>query len=133
MKRRDAARCSFTTAPCSRSRKLEKGEAVYTQGDRGDTFYVVLEGTAVFQRVQEGGGDRAVTVRTANRGVGFGEQALLTGSARETSVIATAPMEVLQIDKAVFLSTCQQQMIQKNRRCKELLCQVPCFKRFDQS
>jgi CRP-like cAMP-binding protein len=111
---------------------LEKGEAVYTQGDRGDTFYVVLEGAAVFQRVQEGG-DCAVTVRTANRGVGFGEQALLTGNPRETSVIATTPMEVLQIDKAVFLSTCQQQVIQKNRRCKELLCQVPCFKRFDQS
>jgi hypothetical protein len=65
------------------------------------------------------------------RGVLRVEQALLTGLPRETSVVALGPMEVLQIDKAVFLATCQQQVLLKNRRCVELLGVVPCFKRFD--
>ena len=46
-------------------------------------------------------------------------------------MVALGPMEVLQIDKAVFLATCQQQVLLKNRRCVELLGLVPCFKRFD--
>jgi hypothetical protein len=37
-----------------RSRKLEKDEAVYMQGDRADSFFVVLEGAALFQRHDAG-------------------------------------------------------------------------------
>lgn len=72
------------------------GAAVFTQGDPGDRFFLIESGAA--EVVCDG-----EVVRTLGPGDGFGEIALLRDLPRTATVIATAPLSLLALDRAVFL------------------------------
>ncbi len=75
---------------------LPEGSVLFEEGDTGDAFYVVLEGTA---EVRRGTGRRLNSV-----GVGgwFGELALLDAAPRSASVIATSELEVAVLGARIF-------------------------------
>jgi CRP-like cAMP-binding protein len=74
------------------------GEAIVQKGERGDSFYLVLEGRA---RARE----HSVEFGPGNF---FGEMALLDGGPRSATVSATNNVRVMQLPRASFLKALEQ-------------------------
>lgn len=72
------------------------GQTIIHQGDPGDRFYAVADGTFDVHIA-----DRHI--RTIHRGGSFGEVALLADTPRTATVTATTPGLLLAIDRAPFL------------------------------
>jgi small-conductance mechanosensitive channel/CRP-like cAMP-binding protein len=77
-----------------------RGERVVHQGDAGDTFYLIQEGTAIVAVRDENGTEREVS--RLGRGEFFGEMSVLTGEPRTASVSAADDLAVLVVHKRVF-------------------------------
>jgi cAMP-dependent protein kinase regulator len=76
------------------------GEIICSQGDEGDYFYIVKDGTALCSQVDAAGKDKIVA--TLNSGMYFGEIALLTTKPRQATVRAQGHLNVLSLDRATF-------------------------------
>ncbi len=63
----------------------KKGDAVFHQGDQGDTFYLVLEGAVRISREVAGLGEEALAVM--RKGQAFGEMALIDDSPRSADAL----------------------------------------------
>jgi CRP/FNR family cyclic AMP-dependent transcriptional regulator len=74
---------------------VSAGKALAKQGDLGDEFFVIEEGTAEVTRDGE---------KVAELGPGdfFGEMALLEADRRNATVTATSPMTVIVMTRASF-------------------------------
>jgi MFS family permease len=84
------------------ARELEElevpvGEAVVTQGDPGDRYYLIQSGQA---RVLVDGDE----VRALGPGDGFGEIALMRRVPRTATVQATSPLTLQALDRRTFIS-----------------------------
>jgi cAMP-dependent protein kinase regulator len=90
----------MTLADSLAEEKFEDGATICNQGDDGDFFYLVKEGTATCYQKDAEGKDQVVA--TLNPGHYFGEIALLTSKPRQATVKAQGPLKVLSIDKATF-------------------------------
>jgi len=97
-------------AASARERRFGTGEAVVTEGARGETFYAVLLGS-LSVRVGKPGKEVAKLLR----GDGFGEMSLLTDEPRAATVVALEDCVLLELDRTAFAEhfaehpgTCQQ-------------------------
>lgn len=78
-------------------RRFRPGERIIQQGQAGNTFYVVAQGTV---SVRTGTPEREVTHMSA--GSYFGEMSLLTGEPRSASVVAVDEVELLEVARPTF-------------------------------
>ncbi len=80
---------------------FEEGVNVITQGDRGETFYVIAQGKCdVLINKHDGAGDKCViSLKELDY---FGERALLTSDPRAATVVTTTPVKVFSIGKSAF-------------------------------
>lgn len=78
-------------------RRFGAGERVITEGDHGNTFYVVASG-----EVSVRSGRPEVEVSRLGRGQYFGEMSLLTGAPRSATVVATQDTLLLEIGRPIF-------------------------------
>ena len=88
--------------------RFDAGETVFREGDPGDAFYVVLDGTfSDFVGAPDTGVDR----RLATRGPGstFGDIALLSNRPRSTTVRADVAAEALRLERGRFLGLVAQE------------------------
>lgn len=69
--------------------KFKKDDYIITQGQDGDKFYLISEGTAV-ATIKQAGGEPQV-VKEYEMGHYFGERALLTNENRAASIVVTSP------------------------------------------
>ena len=81
--------------------ELAKGETLFHEGDRGDSMYVLLEGSADV-RVGE------TLVESATPGALVGEMALVDSSPRTATVVAMEPCRLAKIDQRRFHFGVQQ-------------------------
>jgi CRP-like cAMP-binding protein len=79
--------------------RLRDGEAVFHEGDPGDAWYVISEGTAIVLVEREGA---TREVARLNRGECFGEMAILDGSARSASVKAGSDLTLFRFRRSRF-------------------------------
>lgn len=77
--------------------EVPAGDAVITQGDQGDHYYLIQGGEA---RVLVDG----LEVRALSAGDGFGEIALLRRVPRTATVQATSPLSLQVLDRKTFIS-----------------------------
>jgi CRP-like cAMP-binding protein/cytochrome P450/bacterioferritin-associated ferredoxin len=79
------------------------GEAIVRQGEIGESFYVILDGSAEVVREEQGGRD--ITLAQLGAGDYFGEQALIGSSPgpRKASVRALKSSNLARISARVFL------------------------------
>ena len=79
--------------------RLERGEQVFREGDEGDAWYVVFDGTANVLKTSAAG-----TAQIASLGPGacFGEMAILDGLTRSATVIADSPLTVFRFRRERF-------------------------------
>jgi MFS family permease len=72
------------------------GEAIVTQGEVGDRYYAIADGT--LEAIEDG-----IATRTMGRGDGFGEIALLRDIPRTATVRAITPAHLFALDRAPFV------------------------------
>ncbi len=77
--------------------RLPAGSVLFTEGDTGDAFYVVLHGTA---DVRKGKANRRVN--SLGRGAYFGEMALLDAAPRSATVVAATDLELAVLGARIF-------------------------------
>lgn len=74
-------------------------EMVITEGDSGDSIYVIKDGNT---RVVSHIAGRTIQLATLKRGDVFGEVAFLTGRTRTSSVIAEGPVTVYELNRLLI-------------------------------
>jgi CRP-like cAMP-binding protein len=74
---------------------LDDGAAVFHQGDAGDAFYMVVQGSV---RIVRGGAELALLGPRE----GFGEMAILDQETRSATAIAVEPTTLLRLDRDSF-------------------------------
>lgn len=78
------------------------GDMIIRQGDAGDYFYMLNEGTALVTRVVDGENE-AIELTELSAGSGFGEAALLSDKPRNASVSMITDGVLLRLSKANFV------------------------------
>lgn len=78
----------------------EPGATIIRQGDLGDKFYLIRNGTVEVSRHTDGRSDTLVRL---SQGAFFGELALLRDERRAATVTAIDRVEVLTLSKEIFL------------------------------
>lgn len=79
---------------------VPEGAIVVREGERGDAFYVILDGEAAVMNSTARGGSRKVA--KLGPGSWFGELAVLDPAPRNATVVAATPMVVGVIGTRVF-------------------------------
>ena len=80
---------------------LAAGEILFSEGEKGDCMFVLLEGAV---EVKVGG----KTVEQSSRGALLGEMALIDGTPRVATVVATEPSRLARVDERRFHFIIQQ-------------------------
>ena len=85
-------------------RDADKGRYIIKQGDRGEAFYILIEGEVVVRKKLSPHDDKSEEIELTKLGVGdyFGEIALLTDQPRQASVVI--PEDIEENVKVVKLS-----------------------------
>lgn len=89
-----------TLADSLAEEKYADGASVCTQGEAGDFFYIIKEGSAKCFVTDASGETKDVA--TLTQGNYFGEIALLSSKPRQATVKASGALVVLAIDRATF-------------------------------
>jgi CRP-like cAMP-binding protein len=84
-------------------RQVRRGETVIRQGERGDSLFLVLEGSVDVERYHPVLG-MIVRLSTLTAGAFFGEQSLVAGVARSATVRARRETTVLELGRDTVLS-----------------------------
>jgi NADH dehydrogenase len=79
---------------------FEAGQVVFNEGDRGDWLYVITDGEV--EVLKQAGADAPTALRRLGAGECFGEIALVSDRPRTATVRATAPTNVLAVDRDAF-------------------------------
>jgi cAMP-dependent protein kinase regulator len=79
----------------------EEGTVLMKQGDIGEDFFIILEGTCTVRKRKDGEEEREV--ERLGAGSYFGELALLTDLPRAATVIAGQNCKLVKLDKKNFL------------------------------
>eukprot|EP01035_Chromulina_nebulosa_P019176 gene19176-25021_t len=79
----------------------EKGETIVRQGNRGDHFYILAEGTVGVYKTMADGKEEKLTV--LKQGDYFGEKALLQEDVRQASCIAESKVVCLSLEREDFI------------------------------
>ena len=82
-------------AGLAQPREVSSGTELFTEGEPGDEFYVIVGGSAEART-----GDDKLADLTA--GSFFGEMALIDGGERTATVVATSPMNLLVLSRNDF-------------------------------
>jgi len=82
--------------------RVNVGDMIIRQGDTGDYFYMLNEGTALVTRVVAGA-DESIELTELSSGSGFGETALLSDKPHNASVSMVTDGVLLRLAKADFV------------------------------
>ena len=79
---------------------FQDGAIICSQGDRGDKFYLIKDGTAVCTKTKNDGTVNEVAILSP--GEYFGEIALLTTKTRQATVTAKCALKCLSLERRTF-------------------------------
>jgi hypothetical protein len=79
---------------------FEAGDIILTEGDPGDSLYMLTSGTV--KAVKRNAAGKQVAVSEMTEGAFFGEISILTGQPRTATVVATSHCELLELDRATL-------------------------------
>jgi len=79
-------------------RELRKGDVLYRQGERGETMFLLLEGL-LHSSIMVKGQDEPARVESIKAGSHFGEQSVMFGTTRPSTIEASTQVIVYEIAK----------------------------------
>lgn len=91
----------LTVADALEPVSFNDGETIVRQGEPGDDFYIIVEGTALVLQYRAEG-DKPVEVGRLEPSDYFGEIALLLDRPRAATVVAKGPLKCVKLDRARF-------------------------------
>eukprot|EP00455_Lapot_gusevi_P044843 TRINITY_DN565_c0_g1_i7.p1 TRINITY_DN565_c0_g1~~TRINITY_DN565_c0_g1_i7.p1 ORF type:complete len:682 (-),score=261.92 TRINITY_DN565_c0_g1_i7:417-2462(-) len=100
-------------------RRCSPDEAIITQGEQGDNFYIVSEG--VCECFVAGKGKPPVLVKTYRKGESFGELALMYNCPRAATVKAKTDVKLWAMDRMVFRQVLLETTASKRKRYEDFL------------
>ena len=80
---------------------FETDELVIREAEAGDSFFMIMSGTAIATKTVEPG-KPAQTVMEYKEGDYFGERALLKNEPRAANIVATSNLQVVSIERTAF-------------------------------
>jgi len=80
---------------------FKNGSTIINEGENGDIFYLIMDGTAVAKKTLEPGKPQN-EVFNYKPGDYFGELSLLRNEPRAASIFATSDVKVLSLDRHSF-------------------------------
>lgn len=83
--------------------RVKAGQIIIRQGDRGDYFYMIHQGTALVNRQTEADEDESIELAELAEGSAFGEAALISDKPRNATVSMTTDGILLRLSKDDFL------------------------------
>jgi CRP-like cAMP-binding protein len=84
-------------AALTKEARFERGSSIVRRGERGETFFLILEGTAHVVRT---GGLPPIELSAGDY---FGEMALIDGDVRSASVVAQTDVRCLRLSRTPFM------------------------------
>jgi cAMP-dependent protein kinase regulator len=78
-----------------------QGDCIIKEGQNGDKFYMISEGTAIATKTLTAGAEPQ-KVMDYQKGMYFGERALLTNEARAANIIATSDVVCVSLERSTF-------------------------------
>ncbi len=78
---------------------FKDGEEIVRQGEQGDDFFIILEGTAVVTQFRKEG-ERPEEVGRLGPSEYFGEIALILDRPRAATVTSKGPLKCVKLDRA---------------------------------
>jgi CRP-like cAMP-binding protein len=78
---------------------FEPGDIIISEGDAGDSLFVIASGIAKAFVRKDG---RQTLARSMDEGTFFGEISILSGKPRTATVTAATPCELLELDRATL-------------------------------
>ena len=91
--------------------KVSAGDVVIRQGDAGDYFYMIDEGTALVTRIVEDEYE-SIEIAQLSEGSSFGEAALISNKPRNATVSMMTDGVLLRLSKADFLKLLKEPVLQ---------------------
>lgn len=91
----------LTVADALEAASFEDGAIVVSQGDRGNDFFIIVDGSVIVTQVRNEGGE-ALEVGRLGPSEYFGEVALLLDRPRAATVTAKGPLKCVKLDRARF-------------------------------
>ena len=85
-------------ADAVKEKKVKNGETIIKQGEQGDIFYILVEGSAIATLNEKG----SEPVMQYNSGDYFGELALLKGEPRAANVLASSDCKLIMLERKSF-------------------------------
>jgi len=94
----------LTVADSLEAVSFEDNEVVVKQGEQGNDFFIIVEGTAIVTQTRSEGVDEPEQVEVGRLGPSdyFGEIALLLDRPRAATVTARGPLKCVKLDRARF-------------------------------
>ena len=110
--------------------KVQPGDAIIKEGDKGDCMYVVEQGTFACTKVFKG--QSAPThLKDYHPGDGFGELALLYNAPRAATITAKTPGVVWRLDRDTFNHIVKDAAARKREKYETFLSSVKILKSMD--
>lgn len=89
---------------------FKKGEAVINQGEEGENFYIIRQGSCrVVRKTRKN--PEGMVLATLKAGDNFGEESLISGGKRNASVIMETDGVLMQLPKADFLDLLNEPLL----------------------
>lgn len=101
------------------------GDTIITQGDAGDTFYLLDAGVADVWVAKDGGEPQKVFTYEEGCGAAFGELALMYNAPRAATVKAVGTVKAWALDQMTFKYSMQTDTTEKREQNAKWLSQVP--------
>mmetsp|Transcript_13841 Transcript_13841/g.18060 ORF Transcript_13841/g.18060 Transcript_13841/m.18060 type:complete len:806 (+) Transcript_13841:144-2561(+) len=105
---------------------FEEGSTIIQQGDMGDFFYIVGQGTVGFVKDEK-------DVGSCSRGAHFGELALLYDAPRAASCVARTEVQVYKVDQRTFRLILARQQTEEDTDIRGLIRGINIFKDLDEA
>jgi len=84
----------------SAKENFEAGKEIFADGDKGDKFYLILDGKVRISKKIQGVGEEALAI--LEKGQYFGEMSLIDDAPRSAFAIANTEVDLMVIDKSDF-------------------------------